>query len=245
MSREQAAQYYATQYPERQRDAEEFFSDQIRQGASEYLARFLHKDMDILDYGCGPGGKLASLVKDGYRISGCDLNPAYQSFAESRGLRRFDPALKYDLIYLSHTIEHWTDPREDLQSIITASLRDGGRIVIEVPLLDRLVLGGRRNGIQGDTYFVHIWYFSVRSLNKLLGTLSCHPVYTDRLTMCVYECMKSSDPIPVKRTELTDALLRGAIAFCSWPLAAFVAGLVNRIVKYVDVSNARRLNPEA
>ncbi len=244
MDRTQAAHYYSTQYPERQRDPAEFFREQADQNAPQYLARFIRPDMDILDYGCGPGGKLAGLASRGFRISGFDLNPLYLEFAESRGLRRVAQGRQFDLIYLSHTLEHWTDLAEDLQNILQSFVRPGGTVAIEVPLLDRLLLGGRRDGIHGDLYFVHIWYFSVRSLDKLMNSLGCRRVHTDRLTLCVYTFEGIPEGRTVAATPLYDAGLRTLIAVCSNPIAAVGAGLINRVIRYIDLSAAARLNPK-
>lgn len=241
MDREQATLYYATMYPDGQRAPEEFFKDQAGQRCSEYLQNFLRKDMRILDYGCGPGGKLTNLLARGIQVRGLDLNPKYRAFAESRGIRPPQQGEKFDAIYLSHTIEHWTDPAEDLHMILQTFAHHESLVIIEVPLIDRLLLGGRRDGIYGDVYFVHAWYFSVRSLDKMLRSLGCERVFTDRLTLCVYK-LSGSPSKSVVATPLQDAALRRMIGWCSHPVIGFGARLVNRVIGYIDLTWAARLN---
>jgi SAM-dependent methyltransferase len=245
MTREQAAHYYETAYPDRQREPEVFFKEQERQNAAEYLLPYLQRGMCILDYGCGPGGKLARLTRDGYFVYAYDLNPVYRSYATAAGLKEFDDRIKYDAIYLSHTVEHWTRPLEDLRVLLTRFLKDGGTVIIEVPLVDRLLLGVRSEGIRGDVYFPHIWYFSVTALDKLLSALHSTRVYTDRLTLCVYK-YKALDPkSPIRPTPFRDRLLRTLISISSMiPGMSFCAGMLNRLVNYIDLSHASRVNPE-
>jgi SAM-dependent methyltransferase len=236
MTRTGAEQYYASLYPERQRDPARFFREQEAQGASEYLKPYLSVNMRILDYGCGPGGKLARLARDGYSVYAYDLNPAYRDYAARHGLIPFDPDMKYDAVYLSHTVEHWTDPFEDLQRLVSRHVRDGGLVLIEAPLIDRLLLGGRRQGVRGDTYFPHVWYFSVSSLDSMLHQLKCTRIFTDRLTLCVYKYSENASVRSVSAMRARGRWLVRLIAVC--------AAIVNRFVRYVDVSQAGRLNPD-
>jgi SAM-dependent methyltransferase len=246
MTRDEAARYYQTAYPERQRDPQTFFREQERQNAAEYLLPYLQRGMRILDYGSGPGGKLASLAKAGYFVHSYDLNPLYRAYAVAHGLKEFDDQIKYDAIYLSHTVEHWTDPQEDLRSIMSKFLKDGGLVVIEVPLVDRLLLGGRSDGIRGDIYFPHIWYFSVSSLDKLLLSLHALRTYTDRLTLCVYKYHARDPESVISSTPFRDRLLLTFVGIASMSrLTSFCAGMLNRLVNYIDLSHAARVNPDA
>ena len=242
MDRIQAADYYANAYPERQLDAQSVFLDQIKMRSSAYLREWIKPNLSILDYGCGPGGKLADLARRGFRISGFDINPDYLCFAESQGIPPVQRGQRFDVIYLSHTLEHWTDPLGDLEDVINLYLRLGGTLIIEVPLIDRLLLGSRRDGIHGDIYFVHAWYFTVRSLDKLMGALGCQRIDTDRLTRCVYtyNCPRRA----VASTPAGDAVLRAMIRLCSLPVISTLAPLLNRVTGYIDVSAAITINPK-
>lgn len=244
MTQEQATYYYGSIYPEQHLAPAQFFENQVMQGASHYIRPFVDKDMLILDYGCGPGGKLAKLAEDGYQIYGHDLNDQYVQYAQDHGIRPFRDDLTYGCIYLAHTLEHWIDPVCDLQTIIRRYLKDKGLIIIEVPLIDRLLLGDRRNGIQGDTYFPHAWYFSVTSLDKLMARLGCKRIYTDRVTLCVYIYDALHVAAAVRSTSIKDRCLHTMIALCSNPAASRVVKLLNRFIRYIDVRHYQAVERE-
>ena len=245
MTQKQATYYYGSIYPEQHLGTTQFFENQAMQGASFYVRPFVDKDMLILDYGCGPGGKLARLAEDGYQIYGYDLNHQYAQHARDHGIRPFRDDLKYGCIYLAHTVEHWIDPVPDLQKVIYRHLKDKGLLIVEVPLIDRLLLGDRRNGIQGDTYFPHAWYFSVTSLDKLMMQLRCKRVYTDRVTLCVYIYDESQLATVVRSTVLKDYCLHKMIALCSNPAVSRVVKLLNRFIQYIDLRHYQKAKSEA
>ncbi len=177
------------------------------------------------------------MVEKGFQVYGYDINEMYQQYAQMKGLRHFEPDLKYDCVYLSHTIEHWVELLEELQEIVSRYLTDGGFLLVEVPLIDRLLLGGRRDGIRGDTYFVHTWYFSVRSMDKLFDQLKCTRTYTDRASLCVYRYDAEREISPVESTPFWDIALRKMIDIGSLPLISRTACFLNRYFNYVDLSH--------
>lgn len=242
LKNEESAAYYNTDYANNQLSTEEFYMQQIKQNATIHIKKYIKKDGTILDYGCGPGGKLASLVSEGYSVYGFDLNEQYRSFAFTKGLKPYEQTMQYDCLYLSHTLEHWLDPMKDLSRLISTHLKDEGTLIIEVPLLDRLLLGVRPNGIHGEIYFVHTWYFSVSSLDKLMAQIHCKREYTNRVTFCIYKYSKNKQVSPITTTTLKDWSLRKGISVASTPGIRTVARLLNSLTHYIDVYHSPELN---
>lgn len=185
MTREQAREFYTETYEETH-EPSAFFDRQRKIQADAYLFPYLTGAKRVLDYGCGPGGKLAGLVQRGFDVFGYDINPSFLAFANTKGIRSWDPAAKYDAILLSHTVEHWIHPKADLADLFTANLRPGGVAVVEVPLVDRLILGYRRKGFCEETHLAHVWYFSTATLAALMAELSFELVFSDNVTTCIF-----------------------------------------------------------
>jgi SAM-dependent methyltransferase len=239
---EGARQYYKESYSGLQYEPEKFFQSQFNQNADKLISKHIPTGASILDYGCGTGGKLARLREQGFQLYGYDINPDYYKFAIGKGLMSFDEDAKYDVLFLSHTIEHWTNVYEDIGRLIQKNLKPKGRVIIQVPLIDRLLIGARNNGLQGDVYFVHIWYFSVRSLGKLMLSLKCKRVYTDRVDLVVYEHDPNMPIKPIQRTPLIDRLLLTFITFFSTSVGRLLARVLNKIFRYINVYERQDVN---
>ena len=239
MTREQAEQFYAREY-EKTHEPTDFYRRQRNLHADLYLRPFLKNVKTILDYGCGPGGKLSPLVDAGIDVYGFDLNPHYVEFSESKGLRRWDPAKQYDCIFLSHTLEHWIHPKEDLGNLLERNLRPGGLVIIEVPLIDRLVLGHRRGGFHEETHLAHVWYFSTSTLSALLKTMSCELRYSDKVTTCVFRHNKDGVE-PSLPNPMLERLRISIIELSRNPLLARISQRLNRSLQFVDTEFRQRM----
>ncbi len=94
----------------------------------------------LLDVGCGSGNRLKLLQQLGWDVEGVDLDPMAVQQAEDKGLRvRFGkleqqkyPDNHFDVITMSHIIEHVQDPLTLLAECYRI-LKPGGEIVIVTP----------------------------------------------------------------------------------------------------------------
>lgn len=238
MTGQQAEEFYRHDY-EKTHEPMEFFQRQRALHTDIYLRPFLEGVKTVLDYGCGPGGKLAPLVESGIDVHGFDLNPKYVEFSEKNGLKRWDPARQYDCIFLSHTLEHWVQPKEDLKRLLERNLKPDGLVIIEVPLVDRLVLGHRRGGFREETHLAHVWYFSTATLSALLKTMSCELQYSDKVTTCIFRHrsagVKSSLPSPLR-----ERIRIAVIELCRIPFFSRVSQRLNRSLRFVDTEFRQR-----
>jgi 2-polyprenyl-3-methyl-5-hydroxy-6-metoxy-1,4-benzoquinol methylase len=105
----------------------------------------LPNDGRLLDIGCSNGNLLKSFhgLRPAWKLSGSELSDTWRDAVTALpGVEQFysglDPAYAgpYDLVSLSHVLEHVTDPAAFLRRI-SGQLREGGRILLAVPDLEQ------------------------------------------------------------------------------------------------------------
>lgn len=138
----------------------------------------------LLDVGCGTGVFLDMVRKRGWRGRGIEVSTTAVRYARDVfGLDVIEGSIEswpgdgetYDVVTMFDVLEHLRDPVEAVRKIRNR-LRDGGILVLEVPnqegLLDRAAgvayrLGWRKP-VSALYNLHHLFYFSVRSLSRLL-----------------------------------------------------------------------------
>lgn len=140
--------------------------------------RFLpkpHVGSRLLDVGCGNGFFLRKAAQCGWEAEGIDFDQRAVSVAAGHGLRSSTTQLhelledgrRYDVITMSHVIEHLYNPSEVLQQVYNA-LAPSGILYLDTPNRDSLQLrlfGKHWRGLEAPR---HISIFSKFSLEKLL-----------------------------------------------------------------------------
>jgi 2-polyprenyl-3-methyl-5-hydroxy-6-metoxy-1,4-benzoquinol methylase len=143
----------------------------------------LERSGTALDVGCGAGANARILAALGWSVFGITLSPTERASAEpacfkvwvhdlERGLPE-EAAGSYDLVILSHVLEHLRNP-ESLLSQINQVVMPGGQIAVALPNIlnwhQRLLfLAGRfeysEEGIMDNT---HLRFYTFSSAWKML-----------------------------------------------------------------------------
>jgi SAM-dependent methyltransferase len=106
----------------------------------------------FLDIGCGAGGALLAAKELGWQAEGVEPSRAHSTIARKLGFvvheGFFDPSgfagRQFDVVLMSHVVEHLLEPRGFLQAVVGV-LAPGGKLVLITPNASSLVaqLSGR------------------------------------------------------------------------------------------------------
>ncbi len=109
--------------------------------AMSWIQSHCDKESHVLDVGCGYGRLFVPLHDKGYTITGVDANPDIVDFHRNANracisvnhLRSSSD--QYDLIIMSHIIEHF-NPKDlvEFMTFYLSKLKEGGTLVILTPL---------------------------------------------------------------------------------------------------------------
>lgn len=139
-------------------------------------------DASMLDVGCGLGDYSLQWEKLGWKVQGLEADQQAAGLAAERiGMKVFSgylddvtlPEHAYDLITMSHVLEHTTSPRRALRKLRDA-LKPGGRLLLMVPNYaswDRKVFGGKWQGLEVPR---HLFHFEPSTLRRVLAVEGFH-----------------------------------------------------------------------
>lgn len=97
-----------------------------------------------LDFGCGSGGLLRLMAKESTRPLGLEIQPAPRAYLNNYGIKCFESIdeiedTSLDVVTLFHVYEHLPDPIGIL-NLVSSKLKTGGRLIIEVPQANDVLL---------------------------------------------------------------------------------------------------------
>ena len=160
-----------------------------RQRFKRVLRPFKEKDhIDLLDVGCGDGWMLdlyRACDPDRIRTFGVDFEPKVCEVAASFGhkvyctrFEEYDKSQRFDIVNLSHVIEHVSDPVGVVKKAFEV-LRPGGLLVLETPNSDTVEALWFQRGAWGAYHIPRHWNFynskTIRRLGELAG-FSCREI---------------------------------------------------------------------
>jgi SAM-dependent methyltransferase len=155
----------------------------------ELLEHTLGKRGSLLEVGCATGHFLHVGQQRGWRVTGIEVSPELAQYARDtfgldvRIARQIGnaslSAQEFDVVYLSHVLEHLHDPRgalEHLRPLLTSD----GRLVVHVPnefedllyVLFRPWIKRRfeRDGLPTD----HLYFYTPRTIFQLIEEVGFH-----------------------------------------------------------------------
>lgn len=129
----------------------------------------------LLEIGCGSGGNLERISKLGWEVTGTDFDKKAVEVARKKGLvvylsEEFNKLNKsqFDVILLSHVIEHIGKPKAFLQNL-NVNLNKNGYLVVLTPNVDSFSHNVFKEKWRGLEVPRHLNLFSVGSLLKVLS----------------------------------------------------------------------------
>lgn len=165
---------------------------------------------NILEIGCGAGGILEIFRDAGSGVLGLDFDDEFLDIARARKINvaRGSTELlcendKFDLIILSHVLEHIVEPAEFLKDLIIF-LNDGGLLYIEVPSVDRVAEGGYGYDLLNYFQNAHTIHFTTKTLEMMCKSIGLRPLYQ---TTFIESCWAKSERIEeLSTTEFSDSV---------------------------------------
>lgn len=170
---------YRKLYVGEEKATENFFSIQYAHGKRivDFLLQrtSIPENASVLEIGCGAGGILKAFAELNYRVKGIDLGSEYIGYGQQQGLdlekmssaKLVETGKKYDVVILSHVMEHFLDIRQELD-IIDKLLLETGMLYIEVPGLLNL-----HHTYEADFLLylqnAHNYHFTLVTLTKVLN----------------------------------------------------------------------------
>lgn len=176
---------------------EELYESQ-KEGKGASIYYFIKKHITpnrVLEVGCGAGGILSVFQDNRCEVLGLDFDDDYLDIARSKQIPVIKGSIdslnkkdKYDLIILSHVLEHIIDPSVFLRKL-SGHLNEGGVLYIEVPSLDHVSTGGYDYDLLRYWQNAHTIHFTTESLKLLCKRAGLSPIVT---TSFIQSCWKVS-----------------------------------------------------
>lgn len=142
---------------------------------------------EFLEIGSNYGFFLYSVKENGFNATGIEVNSRCAGFSEkvlglnviNKNVEDVDfTAEKFDIIYMSHVLEHFDDVVGILRKI-TSWLKKDGIIVIKVPDIDCIEAKRDKENFRGLSIPYHLSHFSLTSLKSLAEKCMLNIVYFD------------------------------------------------------------------
>lgn len=233
-------------------DATGFYtkSDTSAQRIFGFLGGAIQKhNGSILEIGCGSGEKLLQLSRImhqhgcDYQLSGCDYSKDAVRQAKNKGIDAhwggvdsLDQSIQYDVLIISHVLEHISDVKSFLNKLKRFSHAETV-IYIEVPGVSDL-----NNKVEyGYSYLdycvcAHIYNFNATSLKTLMSMNGYQCVKSNEYVQSIFQISDTSEPyIDAENYSNTiDVLLKSEMR-----ARKFNGNLIRQFVRKLRMSRAR------
>ncbi len=143
--------------------------------------------LDVLDIGCGDGSLARSLMDSGHRVKALELDRNAAAMARAKGIDVIESSVEslnavffdqqFDVIIMSHVLEHLLQPVTTVESVAKLLL-PGGIFLCVVP--NNACMGLRYSSLAWEPLDVprHLNFFTPGSLARLVGNVGLLPERT-------------------------------------------------------------------
>lgn len=195
---------YRKIYSASKRGIDKHFEKQKEHGQQvlQFLKEFTNIDSNttVYDLGCGSGGTLVPFSIGGLEVRGYDPDKEYVQYGKQKGLNItsnkkefFHSKQKADIIILSHVLEHYINPIQELD-YIKDLIVDQGIFYVEVPGI--FSIHKNYGHFMFSLQQAHVWNFTLSTLKNALGSVGFDLLGGSEAICAVF---KKSDP---KKYEL-------------------------------------------
>ncbi|MDD2735826.1 MAG: class I SAM-dependent methyltransferase [Desulfuromonadaceae bacterium] len=182
-----STQYYRNGEGVRFAGPVEWLVEGMRRWRIHRLSQLVHKGR-ALDIGCGSGRFLRALRLSGWEVAGLELNDDTATAARKVHGLTVEASLEafadksFDLITITHVLEHIRDPRQMLAECARL-LKPGGVIAVAVPNIE----SWQARLTQEHWFHLdlprHLWHFSEKWLSKELAERGFSQIAVRRLDL--------------------------------------------------------------
>lgn len=147
-------------------------------------------DGNVLDFGCGNGGFLRRIKKQGNmaRAFGVELDKTTRTHLLQEEIEVFesidniDQSIKFDIITMFHVIEHLEDPYEMMKKL-RDRLTDNGLLIVETPNAeDALISQYHSESFMDFTFWsAHLFLYNSYSLEMLMNNCGFSTVNNNQI----------------------------------------------------------------
>jgi 2-polyprenyl-3-methyl-5-hydroxy-6-metoxy-1,4-benzoquinol methylase len=138
----------------------------------KYIDKFFKKNQFILEVGCGLGGNIKRLLKQGYTIRGIDKD---KSVCDGKKIVNLDVEElvnyknMFDIVYGIHFLEHLENPLNFINNTYQ-SLTNNGKLILEIPNVEEPLLTIWENKSFSQYYWRpdHLFFYDYNSIIKLI-----------------------------------------------------------------------------
>lgn len=179
--------------------------------------------LSVLDIGCGNGNFLISLKKDNFDLYGIDIDPeVIDNLKERHAIKgevstifEFKSNQKFDVISMSHFLEHSTDPKRTLE-IVKGLLKKDGLLLIKLPNINSItfkIFGKYCYSLDTPR---HLFMFSPKTIKNFLDLSGFEVIEcTTNLEKYIFPSIFNLIGLGSIRTRITGNLLYSGIYFIS------------------------------
>jgi SAM-dependent methyltransferase len=138
----------------------------------------------IIDLGCGHGALLSQFKEMGCLVTGVDPDPAARETAGKNGVPVLDGTAEalpstlergsFDLVVMSHSLEHCLDPMLALRNAFDLT-KPGGKLYVEVPNCGCVHFETLAECSENFDAPRHLWFFTAEGLTRAVSAAGFEP----------------------------------------------------------------------